>query len=63
MRSKKEEKKKYASFLANIVLTVDLRIPQQTFHSFFEDEKHQEDQAARNVDGHSLISLNFRGDV
>ena len=29
----------------------------------FEDEKHHTDQAARNVDERSLISLNFRHDV
>ena len=30
---------------------------------FFEDEKHQEDQTARNVDGRSFISPNVRRDV
>ena len=29
----------------------------------FEDEKHKEDQTARNVDGRSFISPNVRRDV
>ena len=42
--------KKYASFSANIVLIINLRV-------------RNEDQAAGNIDGRSLISLNFRRDV
>ena len=33
------------------------------FFFFFKDKKHQEDQAARNVNGRSLIRHNFRRDV
>ena len=55
-RPKKEENYKYASFLAKIVITIDLRVPKRTFNGCFEDEKNQEDQAAGNVDGRSLIS-------
>ena len=42
---------------------IDLRVPKRTFHDVFEDEKHQEDQTARNVDGRSFISPNVRRDV
>ena len=42
---------------------IDLRVPKRTFHNVFEDEKHQEDQTARNVDGRSFISPNVRRDL
>ena len=32
LRPKKEENFKYASFLANIVITIDLRVPKRTFN-------------------------------
>jgi len=43
---------KYASFLANLALKNETNSS-----SCFEDEKHQEDQAAMNVGWLSLISL------
>jgi len=49
---------KYASFLANLALKTETNSS-----SCFEDEKHQEDQAAMNVGGLSLISLNLGRDI